>query len=107
MPATLVFGALTALFVWLAFKAVAVISSPLNAIPNAHITAPFSRIWLLWIRGTGREFTTRLAAHRQLGPIIRLGPQEISIDCVKDGVRIVYGDNWEKSSMYNGFKHFG
>ncbi|KUJ14862.1 cytochrome P450 [Mollisia scopiformis] len=64
-------------------------------------------MWLLWIRGTGREFTARLAAHRRLGPVIRIGPQEISINCIKDGVRTVYGGNWDKSSMYDGFTQFG
>lgn len=106
MLVTIAVGALIVLFVWVASKLVAVIS-PLNAIPNAHFTAPFSRMWLLWIRGTGREFTACRAAHRQLGPVIRIGPQEISINCIKNGVRAVYGGNWDKSSMYDGFTQFG
>ncbi|CAD6446339.1 33155921-59ed-4708-986e-86a03f7298ff [Sclerotinia trifoliorum] len=99
--------ALTALFLWITSKIVAVLSSPLNAIPNAHITAPFSRLWLLWIRARGVEFSTHLAAHRRLGPVIRIGPREISIDCIKDGVRTVYGGNWDKSSLYDNFTQFG
>ena len=96
-----------ALFLWIATKFIAVVSSPLNAIPNAHPTALFSRMWLLWVRATGREFTTCLAAHRRLGPVLRIGPREISIDCIEDGVQTVYGGNWEKSSMYDGFTQFG
>ncbi|KAI9646831.1 hypothetical protein NHQ30_004830 [Ciborinia camelliae] len=56
---------------------------------------------------TGKEFTTCLAAHRRLGPVIRIGPREISIDCIEDGVRTVYGGNWDKSSMYDNFTQFG
>lgn len=107
MPATIAIGALTALFLWIASKLVAQIFSPLHAIPNAHFITPFSRLWLLWVRATGKEFTTCLAAHRRLGPVIRIGPQEISIDCIEDGVRTVYGGNWDKSSMYDNFTQFG
>lgn len=95
------------LFLWMCSEIVAVVQSPLNAIPNAHFTAPFSRIWLLWVRATGKEFSACLAAHRRLGPVIRLGPKELSIDCIEDGVRTVYGGNWDKSSMYDKFTYLG
>jgi hypothetical protein len=98
---------LSASLLWLLPKVVAAISSPLNAIPNASLTAPFSRLWLLWIRATGIEYSTCLAAHRRLGPVIRIGPNEISINSIEDGVRTAYGGNWEKSSMYDMFTQFG
>ena len=107
MDYVVLFLIFTLLFLWVASKAIAVFRSPLSAIPNAHFTVPFSRIWLLWIRATGKEFKTCLAAHRRLGPVIRTGPNEISIDCIDDGVRTVYGGNWDKASMYSVFSYLG
>ncbi|KAJ8060219.1 hypothetical protein OCU04_010562 [Sclerotinia nivalis] len=97
----------TTLYLCVISQLLPLFSSPLNAIPNAHVTAPFSRIWLLWIRATGVEFPTHLAAHRRLGPVIRIGPREVSIDCIDEGVRIVYAGNWEKGGLYDGFVQFG
>lgn len=107
MLSTIVSVVLAILFLWVSSKIVPVISSPLNTIPNAHFSTPFSRLWLLWIRAAGKEFSTCLAAHRRLGPVIRTGPNEISIDCIEDGVRTVYGGNWDKSNMYDNFTQFG
>ena len=51
-------AALLILALWASLKIVAVISSPLNAIPSAHLTAPFSGLWIRWNRAKGREFST-------------------------------------------------
>ncbi|PQE05333.1 cytochrome P450 monooxygenase protein [Rutstroemia sp. NJR-2017a BVV2] len=107
MLVTIISIVLSAFLLWLVPKAATSISSPLNAIPNASLTAPFCRLWLLWIRATGTEYSTCLAAHRRLGPVIRIGPNEISINSIDDGVRTVYGGNWEKSGMYDMFTQFG
>lgn len=95
------------LSLWIISKVVSVFHSPLSAVPNAHFTVPFSRLWILWVRATGQEFSTCLAAHRRLGPVIRLSPKEVSINCIADGVRVVYGGNWEKSNMYDMFTYLG
>ncbi|CAG8952711.1 hypothetical protein HYFRA_00008955 [Hymenoscyphus fraxineus] len=94
------------LVIWIYESARQPTDGQLRAIPNAHFSTPFSRLWLLWIRATGEEFTQCLEAHRKLGPIIRIGPNEISINHV-DGVRTVYGGNWDKGSMYDKFTYFG
>ncbi|PQE31157.1 cytochrome P450 monooxygenase protein [Rutstroemia sp. NJR-2017a WRK4] len=107
MLATIILIVLSACLLWLVPKAAKAISSPLNAIPNASLTAPFSRAWLLWIRATSTEYSTCLAAHRRHGPVIRIGPNEISVNSIDDGVRTIYGGNWEKSSMYDMFTQFG
>ncbi|PQE06761.1 cytochrome P450 monooxygenase protein [Rutstroemia sp. NJR-2017a BBW] len=101
MLVTIISIVLSAFLLWLVPKVATAISSPLNAIPNASITAPFSRLWLLWTRATGTEYSTCLAAHRRLGPVIRIGPKEISINSIDDGICTVHGANWEKSSMYD------
>lgn len=79
--------------------------SPLSAIPNAHFTSPFSKLWLIYHKFQGGENRTRLAAHKRLGPVVRLGPNEISIDCM-DGVGVVFEDKaFNKTNWYpNGFR---
>jgi hypothetical protein len=69
---------------------------PLNAIPNAHPTAPFSSIWLISIRCRKRENRTVWDAHKRLGPVVRLAPEEVSV-CTLDGLKTIYGD-WEKNA---------
>ena len=82
-------------------------ASPLAGIPNAHFTAPFSRCWLLWTRYTGQESTQRLTAHRRHGSIIRLGPTELGVNCIDDGIRTIYGGNFDKASMYANLSNYG
>lgn len=74
--------------------------SPLAGIPNAHITAPVSSAWIIWRRFIAKNNRTIHAAHQRLGPIIRLGPSEISINCVDDGIKTVYGGGFEKHDWY-------
>lgn len=65
------------------------VRSPLSSIPNAHPTAVLSSIWILWIRYIGKENATVYDAHTRLGPMVRLGPNEISLNCVDGGIRTV------------------
>ena len=78
---------------------------PLNAIPNAHPTVPFSSIWLLSIRYRKRENRTVWDAHKRLGPVVRLAPEEVSV-CTLDGLKTIYGD-WEKNAWYEAFINYG
>lgn len=68
--------------------------SPLSKLPPAHPTATISPLWILYIRRTGWENRTVLAAHKRLGPVIRLGPNEISVNCVDGGIRSVSLDEF-------------
>jgi len=63
--------------------------SSLSKIPAAHPFAPLSQLWITYVRKSGCENRTVHAAHQRLGPIIRLGPNEISINCVDGGIRTV------------------
>ncbi|KAH8801390.1 putative cytochrome P450 monooxygenase [Xylogone sp. PMI_703] len=74
--------------------------SPLSKIPNAHWTSPISSVWILWVRLKGRNNRTIHAAHEKYGPIVRLGPSEISINCIEGGVKTVYGGGFEKHDWY-------
>jgi len=80
--------------------------SPLAQIPSAHWSVPFSRLWILWIRFVHRENRTLHNAHRRLGPVVRIGPNELSIDGV-DNVRTVYQGGFEKPVWYSVFDNYG
>ncbi|KAE8163456.1 cytochrome P450 [Aspergillus tamarii] len=74
--------------------------SPLSKIPNAHWTVPISPAWMLWKRFRSQNNRTIQAAHERLGPIVRLSPTEISINCVEGGIKTVYTGGFEKHEWY-------
>ncbi|KAH8884622.1 cytochrome P450 [Thozetella sp. PMI_491] len=80
--------------------------SPLASIPNAHWSAPLSRLWILRVRFARRENRTLAEAHRRLGPVVRVGPRELSVHGV-DGVRTVYQGGFEKPVWYAVFDNYG
>lgn len=81
--------------------------SPLSKIPNAHFTSSFSPGWMLWQRKAHHENRAILAAHQRCGPVVRLGPNEISINCVEGGIRTVYG-SFDRHNWYtNAFQNYG
>ncbi|EPE27485.1 Cytochrome P450 [Glarea lozoyensis ATCC 20868] len=78
---------------------------PLSNVPNAHFTTPLSRAWLLVQKYRGCENHARHAAHKRLGPIIRLGPHELSINSI-EGVQTVYNNSsFERTEWFlNAFR---
>ncbi|KAG6368591.1 hypothetical protein INS49_002804 [Diaporthe citri] len=81
--------------------------SPLRNIPPAHWSAPISRFWILYTRRRRNENTTIHALHQRLGPLVRLGPSEISVNCVDGGIRTIYGGGYEKGDWYAVYKNYG
>lgn len=82
--------------------------SPLAKIPNAHFTSGISPAWILWKRYRGLETRTIHAAHRRLGSIVRLAPNELSVNCVDGGIRTVYGGGFDKPEWYSYlFSNYG
>ncbi|KAJ5579277.1 hypothetical protein N7450_008144 [Penicillium hetheringtonii] len=74
--------------------------SPLAKIPHAHWSVSISPFWMLWKRFRMQNNRTIQAAHEKLGPIVRLGPSEISINCVEGGIKSVYTGGFEKHEWY-------
>jgi hypothetical protein len=74
--------------------------SPLSRIPTAHWSARYLPLWIWHHRYHGRNNATTLAAHEACGPIVLVGPNEISINCVDNGIRTVYGGGFEKHEWY-------
>lgn len=82
--------------------------SPLSRIPNAHWSAPFSRLWILFHRSREEETPTVHTAHQRHGPIIRIAPNEISVNSVDGGIRSIYAGGFEKGDWYrNVFNNYG
>ncbi|KAM0716667.1 hypothetical protein Q7P37_008112 [Cladosporium fusiforme] len=82
--------------------------SPLSKVPNAHWTAPFSPLWILYHRLVQNDTPTVHKAHGNLGPVIRLAPNELSVNCVEGGIRTIYAGGYEKGDWYsNVFSNYG
>ncbi|RAK92430.1 benzoate 4-monooxygenase cytochrome P450 [Aspergillus costaricaensis CBS 115574] len=75
-------------------------NSSLKDIPNAHFSAPYSRLWLLSLRWRNLENRTRIQLHRRLGPVIRIGPRDVSVNCIDDGVRTIYSSKFDKDESF-------
>ena len=74
--------------------------SPLSRIPPIHPTAPISSLWIRHHRRGGRvAFRLLSRAHKKHGPVIRLGPRELSVASL-DGLRTIYLGGFEKDDWY-------
>ncbi|GAQ04922.1 probable cytochrome P450 110 [Aspergillus lentulus] len=73
--------------------------SPLSRIPNAHFTAPISDYWIEGKRRSGQEVLTIYDLHRKHGPVVRLGPNELSVNSLR-GLQVIYTGAFEKHSFY-------
>ncbi|PHH92373.1 hypothetical protein CDD83_7655 [Cordyceps sp. RAO-2017] len=82
------------------------IRSPLRRVPNAHWSSGLSSLWILWIRYRNRELAVLEEKHRQLGPIVRLGPDDLSISCYENGARTIYNGGFEKPHYYDFFSYY-
>ena len=77
-------------------------NSGLKDIPNAHFSVPYSRLWLLSIRWRKKENRSRIHLHRRLGPVVRIGPRDVSVNCIDDGIRTIYSAKFDKDAdFYN------
>lgn len=81
--------------------------SPLSKIPAAHPLCTFSERWLQWQQKHERESKSLYAAHEQHGPIVRIGPKEVSVNSL-EGLRRIYTAGLEKhATFYEKFTNFG
>lgn len=40
--------------------------------------------------------------HKRRGPILRIGPNELSVNCYEGGLRTIYAGGFEKHDFYLG-----
>lgn len=83
--------------------------NPLRHIPSAHWSIPiFGDTWILYQRWRGRNNATTYNAHVKHGSVVRMGRLELSVNCVENGIRTIYGGGWEKHAWYpNQFASYG
>lgn len=85
--------------------------SPLRHIPRAHWSVPIpylGALWILYQRSQSRNNATTYAAHLAHGPVVRLGPEEVSVNCYEGGLKTVYAGGYEKHEWYpRQFANFG
>ena len=79
--------------------------SPLARLPTAHPLCNFTSQWFEHQVSNQRELKTLYAAHQRCGPIVRLGPSEVSV-VSEEGLRKIYTagldkDKWYKKHFYN------
>ena len=74
--------------------------SPLSRIPAATWTAKISPLWLHWIRYRNVENQTILKLHQAYGPIVQIGPNELSVNCYDGGIKTIYGSGFPKHDFY-------
>lgn len=80
--------------------------SPLSKIPNAHFTVPFLPTWKWWTLRQSRLNRTIHALHKKHGPIVRLGPKEVSVNSA-NGLKTIYIGGFEKTDWYSdNFRNF-
>ena len=81
--------------------------SPLANVPNAHFLSPITSLWILWRRYRGQEIHTVNEAFQRKGPVVRLGPNELSVNIVDGGIRTVHGGGFAKTEWYDFFMNSG
>ncbi|KAF4781047.1 cytochrome P450 [Colletotrichum scovillei] len=80
--------------------------SPLSKIPAPHWSCHISPLWILYTRKSNRQNRTLHKAHLKLGPVVRIGPNELSVDGY-DALKTVYQGGFEKDQWYSIFNNYG
>ena len=75
-------------------------NTPLRDVPGPWL-ARYTSLWKLWEVHGGTFEKTNVELHRKYGPVVRLGPNEYSIDD-PDAAKIIYGHGrpFMKSAWY-------
>jgi hypothetical protein len=78
------------------------LTSPLRHLPAPNYLARISPLWILWQRYQGRENRALQKAHARLGPVVLVGCGEVSVNCVRGGLSVVYAGGMEKGVVMAG-----
>ncbi|KAL8938979.1 MAG: hypothetical protein Q9216_003605 [Gyalolechia sp. 2 TL-2023] len=81
--------------------------SPLAKIPSASLWSSISSQWVTRKRQAKQETRTIYALHQKHGSVVRLGPNEISVNSL-EGLRTIYYGGFEKHHWYSDlFVNYG
>lgn len=81
-------------------------TNPLRKIPAAHPLAHFTSVWINHVRWRSLENATLKHAHDRLGPVVCLGPNEVSVNCVRGGIKEIYAGGFEKANADETFNWY-
>jgi hypothetical protein len=79
--------------------------SSLSRIPPAHPTCSYFPFWLWIQQRRGQENKSIFVAHQAHGPIVRLAPNEISVNSL-EGIRKVYIGGFERTEWFQQFRNY-
>jgi hypothetical protein len=80
---------MVAIVLYTVFVVIQLALDPLRAVPGP-LPARVSRLWFLFKIYQGNFERTNIALHEKYGPIVRIAPNEYSIDDI-DAARLIYG----------------
>jgi hypothetical protein len=74
---------------------------PLRHIPAAHWSIPiFGDLWITYQRYMERNNAVTYQAHLKHGAVVRMGANELSVNCVENGIKTIYAGGYEKHAWY-------
>jgi len=85
-----------------------VVRSPVSKIPGPNYSI-FSDLWLMRQEFTGNRRSYIHGLHKQYGPVVRLGPNEVSFSSL-EAIKEIYtsgGSGYDKTEFYTLFMQFG
>lgn len=100
--------ALAVLIICICVRAGRSLRSPLSKIPGPEHTK-FTAAWLILQEFSSNRRLYIHGLHQQYGPVVRLGPNEISFTSL-EAVKEIYtsgGSSYNKTELYNLFMQFG
>ncbi|KAK6211106.1 cytochrome P450 [Colletotrichum tabaci] len=94
--------------VWLLYQFILypLFLSPLSKLAAPHWSCHISPLWILYTRKTNCQNGTLHQAHLRLGPVVRIAPNELSVDGY-DALKTVYQGGFEKDEWYSIFDNYG
>ena len=81
--------------------------SPLDTANNAHWSVKYCDVWIWWARLQSRSTLAVHKAHESLGPVVRLGPNELSVCDYETGLRPIYDARMPKAASYQVAASYG
>src|ERR1700712_4436807 len=82
---------------------------PLSAAKKAHWSVPYSGLWIWWQHFNDRSAEAVHQAHLRHGPVVRLGPSELSVSSVEGGLDVIYSfkEAMPKTDWYQVANSYG
>ena len=91
------FGSLLSACYWIVYQA---FISPLSRIPAARWHARILPFYNYCIQYAGIECRATHELHSKLGPVVRLSPNVLSVNCFEGGLKTIYTGGFPKTELH-------